>query len=152
MRGGKNAMAKLESRIRELEIELGNVQAHTGENMKAHQKAERKIKELQFQNDEDKKNQDRMSKLTKRLSVRSRSSSSKMMRTRRTRTVCLSLPPSFSRRSRPTRSRLKKPRRLLHLILPSFARPSKSLRRPRTAPSLLKVLSMLLSKQKKNND
>merc|ERR1712156_153546 len=29
MRGGKNAMAKLESRIRELEIELGNVQAHT---------------------------------------------------------------------------------------------------------------------------
>merc|ERR1712088_927095 len=55
MRGGKNAMAKLESRIRELEIELGNVQTHTGDNMKGHQKAERKIKELQFQNDEDKK-------------------------------------------------------------------------------------------------
>merc|ERR1711878_209696 len=54
MRGGKNAMAKLESRIRELEIELGSVQTHTGDNMKAHQKAERKIKELQFQNDEDK--------------------------------------------------------------------------------------------------
>merc|ERR1711978_654367 len=67
MRGGKNAMAKLESRIRELEIELGNVQAHTGENMKAHQKAERKIKELQFQNDEDKKNQDRMSELATKL-------------------------------------------------------------------------------------
>merc|ERR1711978_64410 len=50
MRGGKNAMAKLESRIRELEIELGNVQTHTGDNMKGHQKAERKIKELQFQN------------------------------------------------------------------------------------------------------
>jgi hypothetical protein len=46
MRGGKNAMAKLESRIRELEIELGNVQSHTGDKMKAHQKAERKIKEL----------------------------------------------------------------------------------------------------------
>merc|ERR1712088_704411 len=44
MRGGKNAMAKLESRIRELEIELGNVQTHTGDNMKGHQKAERKIK------------------------------------------------------------------------------------------------------------
>merc|ERR1719471_1360632 len=54
-------MAKLESRIRELEIELGNVQARTGENMKSHQKADRKIKELQFQNDEDRKNQDRMS-------------------------------------------------------------------------------------------
>merc|ERR1712218_168905 len=53
MRGGKSAMAKLETRIRELEIELGNVQAKTGENMKAHQRADRKIKELQFQNDED---------------------------------------------------------------------------------------------------
>merc|ERR1712077_75154 len=67
MRGGKNAMAKLESRIRELEIELGSVQTHTGDNMKAHQKAERKIKELQFQNDEDKKNQDRMSELASKL-------------------------------------------------------------------------------------
>merc|ERR1711994_954658 len=67
MRGGKNAMAKLESRIRELEIELGSVQCHTGDNMKAHQKAERKIKELQFQNDEDKKNQDRMSELASKL-------------------------------------------------------------------------------------
>merc|ERR1712079_495713 len=67
MRGGKNAMAKLESRIRELEIELGNVQAKTGDNVKAHQKAERKIKELQFQNDEDKKNQDRMSELAAKL-------------------------------------------------------------------------------------
>merc|ERR1712213_220771 len=43
MRGGKSAMAKLEPRIRELEIELGNVQAKTGENMKSHQRAERKI-------------------------------------------------------------------------------------------------------------
>merc|ERR1711978_502306 len=67
MRGGKSAMAKLESRIRELEIELGNVQAKTGENMKAHQRSERKIKELQFQNDEDRKNQDRMSDLASKL-------------------------------------------------------------------------------------
>merc|ERR1712051_209780 len=67
MRGGRSAMAKLESRIRELEIELGNVQSKTGENMKAHQRSERKIKELQFQNDEDKKNQDRMSDLAGKL-------------------------------------------------------------------------------------
>merc|ERR1711963_1268821 len=67
MRGGKSAMAKLETRIRELEIELGNVQARTGENSKAHQRAERKIKELQFQNDEDRKNQDRMSDLASKL-------------------------------------------------------------------------------------
>merc|ERR1712117_1017557 len=68
---GKRALetqlGELETRIRELEIELGNVQARTGENMKAHQKADRKIKELQFQNDEDKKNQDRMSELASKL-------------------------------------------------------------------------------------
>merc|ERR1712025_767912 len=67
MEGGKAAMAKLESRIRELEIELGSVQARTADNMKGHQKAERKIKELAFQNDEDKKNQVAMSDLAGKL-------------------------------------------------------------------------------------
>merc|ERR1712025_1369892 len=52
MRGGKSAMAKLESRIRELEIDLGNVQARTGDNMKGHQKAERKIKDYKKQIEE----------------------------------------------------------------------------------------------------
>merc|ERR1739845_2487 len=59
--------AKLESRIRELEIELGNVQAKTGDNVKAFQRSERKIKEIQFQNDEDKKNQDAMAELANKL-------------------------------------------------------------------------------------
>ena len=59
-KGGRNAMAKLESRIRELEIELGSVQSRTSETYKAFQKAERRIKELQFQQEEDHKNQDRM--------------------------------------------------------------------------------------------
>merc|ERR1711890_126954 len=67
MRGGRNAMAKLESRIRELEVELGSIQSRTGENGKGHQKAERKIKELLFQQDEDHKNQDRMSELATKL-------------------------------------------------------------------------------------
>merc|ERR1712121_631811 len=67
IRGGRAAMAKLESRIRELEIELGNVQAHTGENSKGYQKSERRVKELAFQIDEDKKNQDRMSELATKL-------------------------------------------------------------------------------------
>merc|ERR1712002_1317686 len=67
IRGGRAAMAKLESRIRELEIELGNVQAHTGENSKAFQKSERRAKELAFQIDEDKKNQERMSELATKL-------------------------------------------------------------------------------------
>jgi len=67
MKGGKQAMAKLESRIRELEIELGSSQSRTTDNMKSHQKAERKIKELAFQNDEDKKNQDSMADLAGKL-------------------------------------------------------------------------------------
>merc|ERR1711899_702007 len=43
---GRNAMSKLESRIRELEISLGSVQSKTSESYKAFQKAERRIKEL----------------------------------------------------------------------------------------------------------
>jgi myosin heavy chain 6/7 len=66
-KGGRNAMAKLESRIRELEIELGSVQSRTSETYKAFQKAERRIKELQFQQEEDHKNQDRMSELATKL-------------------------------------------------------------------------------------
>merc|ERR1711918_268410 len=45
----------------------GSVQARTSDNMKGHQKAERKIKELAFQNDEDKKNQVAMSDLASKL-------------------------------------------------------------------------------------
>merc|ERR1711962_815071 len=67
IRGGRAAMAKLESRIRELEIELGSVQSHTGENSKGYQKSERRVKELAFQIEEDKKNQDRMSELATKL-------------------------------------------------------------------------------------
>merc|ERR1711874_783833 len=66
-KGGRNAMAKLESRIRELEIELGNLQSKTGDTFKAFQKAERRTKELQFQQDEDHKNSDRMSELAGKL-------------------------------------------------------------------------------------
>merc|ERR1712088_253187 len=39
-KGGRNQMAKLESRVRELEIELGSIQAKTGETYKTFQKAE----------------------------------------------------------------------------------------------------------------
>merc|ERR1712098_12366 len=67
IRGGRAAMAKLENRIRELEMELGSVQARTSENAKGFQKSERRVKELAFQMDEDKKNQDRMSELATKL-------------------------------------------------------------------------------------
>merc|ERR1711922_39642 len=70
MRGGRAAMAKLESRVRELEVELGVVQSRTSENAKLTQKSERKIKEMQFSNDEDKKNQDRMSELATKLQAK----------------------------------------------------------------------------------
>merc|ERR1719150_3201453 len=66
-KGGRNAMAKLESRIRELEIGLGSLQSKTGDTYKSFQKAERRIKELQFQQDEDHKNNDRMSELAGKL-------------------------------------------------------------------------------------
>merc|ERR1711992_226771 len=46
---GRNAMAKLESRISQLEIELGTIQTKTSETHKAFQKSDRHIKELQFQ-------------------------------------------------------------------------------------------------------
>ena len=48
-------------------VELGNVQARTGENTKGFQKSERRSKELAFQIEEDKKNQDRMSDLATKL-------------------------------------------------------------------------------------
>merc|ERR1712061_602967 len=67
MKGGKNAMAKLEMRIRELEMELGSTQSKTGESYKAFQRAERRVKELQFQQEEDRKNQDRMGDLANKL-------------------------------------------------------------------------------------
>merc|ERR1739846_229780 len=67
MRCGRAAMAKLETRIRELEVELGNVQAHPGKNAKGYQKSERRCKELAFQIEEDKKNQDRMTELANKL-------------------------------------------------------------------------------------
>merc|ERR1719150_2927530 len=132
-------MAKLETRIRELEIELGNVQTRTGDNMKSYQKAERKIKELQFQNDEDKKNQERMSDLAGKLQQKIKTSSSRTTRTRRTRRGCPTWPASSSRRSRPTRSRSRRLRRSPPSTWPSSARPSRSWRRRRTAPDWLRM-------------
>merc|ERR1712002_593484 len=67
MRSGKAAMSKLELRIRELEVELGNTQTHTSECMKGYQRTERKVKELLFSQEEDRKNQERMSELANKL-------------------------------------------------------------------------------------
>merc|ERR1712150_117313 len=69
-KGGRNAMAKLETRIRELKIELGAISAKTGETMKAFHRAERHVKELSFQGEQDKKNQDSMSDLASKLQAK----------------------------------------------------------------------------------
>merc|ERR1712152_132100 len=65
VKGGRNAMAKMESRIREME--LGGVQSRTSETYKSYQKSERRIKELNFQREEDKKNSDRITELAQKL-------------------------------------------------------------------------------------
>merc|ERR1712242_271853 len=67
VKGGRNAMAKMESRIREMEMELGSVQSRTSETYKSYQKSERRIKELNFQREEDKKNSDRITELAQKL-------------------------------------------------------------------------------------
>merc|ERR1712111_127764 len=57
MKEGKNALSKLELTIRELEAELGSTQTQTLESVTAFQRSDRKVKELKFAQDEDKKNQ-----------------------------------------------------------------------------------------------
>merc|ERR1712020_782584 len=48
-------------------MELGSVQSRTSETYKAYQKTERHIKELMFQQDEDQKNQERITDLAQKL-------------------------------------------------------------------------------------
>ena len=67
---GRSVLGKQEMKIRELEIELGGVQSRTQENCKAYQRSERRIKELHFQQEEDKKNQDKMTDLATKLQTK----------------------------------------------------------------------------------
>merc|ERR1712235_27620 len=69
VRNGKAAMTKLEMRVRELEMELGNTQSNTSECTKAYHRTERKVKELEFSQEEDRKNQERMSELANKLQI-----------------------------------------------------------------------------------
>ena len=60
-------IAKLETRIKELEGELDGEQRRLGDAMKNYRKTERQIKEYQFRNDEDRKNAERMQDLVDKL-------------------------------------------------------------------------------------
>merc|ERR1711970_339105 len=67
LKGGKKAMNKLESRIRELQSELEAENRRMAEGMKNLRKSERHIKELTFAQDEDRKNHERMQTLIDQL-------------------------------------------------------------------------------------
>ena len=67
LKGGKKAMHKMESRIRELESELDAESRRLGDAQKNMRKSERHIKELSYTIDEDKKNQERMQALIDQL-------------------------------------------------------------------------------------
>merc|ERR1719297_328038 len=67
LKGGRKAMIKMETRIRELESELDAETRRNSDVMKTLRKAERSIKELTFAGDEDKKNHERMQSLIDQL-------------------------------------------------------------------------------------
>merc|ERR1712158_22528 len=67
LKGGKKAMGKMESRMRELESEMDAESRRLGDAQKNLRKSERRIKELPFQGDEDRKNHERMQALIDQL-------------------------------------------------------------------------------------
>merc|ERR1712126_413022 len=67
LKGGRKAMIKMETRIRELESELDAESRRFADVNKNLRKSERSIKELTFAADEDKKNHERMQSLIDQL-------------------------------------------------------------------------------------
>merc|ERR1719188_2659050 len=67
LKGGKKAIAKMETRTRELESELDAETRRCTDAQKNLRKSERHIKELSYQQDEDRKNHERMQALIDQL-------------------------------------------------------------------------------------
>ncbi|KAH3748163.1 myosin heavy chain, striated muscle-like [Dreissena polymorpha] len=67
LKGGRAQISKLESRVTELETELDSEQRRHAETQKNARKADRRLKELAFQVDEDRKNQERLQELIDKL-------------------------------------------------------------------------------------
>ena len=67
LKGGKKAMNKMDSRIRELESELDAENRRLADALKNLRKSERHIKELTYSADEDRKNHERMQGLLDQL-------------------------------------------------------------------------------------
>merc|ERR1712029_1228468 len=72
LKGGKKAMNKMETRIRELSSELDAENRRFADSQKNLRKSERRIKELAFAADEDRKNHERMQNLIDQLQGRIR--------------------------------------------------------------------------------
>merc|ERR1712113_609661 len=66
-KGGKKAMNKMETRIRELESEVDAESRRMADGQKNLRKSERRIKELTYASDEDRKNHERMQALVDQL-------------------------------------------------------------------------------------
>ncbi|XP_078700139.1 uncharacterized protein LOC144926943 isoform X1 [Branchiostoma floridae x Branchiostoma belcheri] len=67
LKGGKRALAKVEERIRELELQLSIIQKQHQDDVKALRKNDRSLKEFAAQDDENKKNQIRLQDLIEKL-------------------------------------------------------------------------------------
>merc|ERR1719187_915561 len=73
LKGGKKAVNKLETRIRELESELDAENRRFADAQKNLRRSERRIKELTFASDEDRKNHERMQGLIDQLQMKIKS-------------------------------------------------------------------------------
>merc|ERR1712124_246746 len=73
LKGGKKAMNKLETRIRELESEMDAEGRRFADTQKNLRKSERRIQELTFAADEDRKNHERMQQLVDALQAKIKS-------------------------------------------------------------------------------
>ena len=67
LKNGRKAAAKMEARIKELENELDAEQRRLGDASKNLRKGERKVKELEFQEEEDRKQHEHMADLVDKL-------------------------------------------------------------------------------------
>merc|ERR1711992_217662 len=67
LKGGKKAMTRMDTRIRELESEMDAENRRNADSLKNLRKSERKIKELSYSQDEDRKNHERMQALIDQL-------------------------------------------------------------------------------------
>ena len=70
LKGGKKAMNKMETRIRELESEIDSENRRYGDAQKNLRRSERRIMELTYATDEDRKNHERMQSLVDQLQTK----------------------------------------------------------------------------------